>query len=199
SRSFILFLSRDLSLFFMFVSPPPPLYTLSLHDALPISGFDLVYTDLTVRTGEALAERQNVPVHSIHHKKAVRQVEHCLNRVRQTFFYSRLHHKTVYNDLYIMLDIFIKFDLFRKFVHTAVDLHAYISAPLRLFQKLRMGSFSSPDHRRQKLDSRSLRKFHDMVHHLVHRLFFYLLAAFRTVGDSDSRIEKTEIIIDLRH
>ena len=62
-----------------------------------------------------------------------------------------------------------------------------------------MRTFPASDNRGKKLDLRSLRKSHNLIYHLVNRLFGNLPPALRTVRGSDSRIEETEIIIDLRH
>ena len=56
-----------------------------------------------------------------------------------------------------------------------------------------------PYHGGKKLDPGACRQAADMIHHLIHGLFFYFLPAFRTVGDTDTRIQKPEIIIDFRH
>ena len=62
-----------------------------------------------------------------------------------------------------------------------------------------MRSLPPAHDRRQKLNLRSLRKFHDLIHHLIYRLLLDLLPTLRTVRDTDPRIQKAEIIIDLRH
>ena len=62
-----------------------------------------------------------------------------------------------------------------------------------------MGSLPSPHYRGKELDLRLLWKFHDLIHHLVHRLFLDLFPTLRTVRNSDSCIEQPEIVIDLRH
>ena len=98
-----------------------------------------------------------------------------------------------------MFDIFIQFDLLGQFVHVSIDLHTHITASFCLIQHLFMTSFSSAHHRCQKLDPGALRQFHDLIHHLVHRLFCDDLSTFRTVRNTDSRIQQTEIIVNLRH
>ena len=98
-----------------------------------------------------------------------------------------------------MLQIFIQLDFLRQFVKISVDHYAHIAAFTCLGKDFLMAPLSAAHHRSQKLDPGSLRQFHDMIHHLIHRLAGNHLPAFGTVGDSDPRIEKPEIIIDLRH
>ena len=98
-----------------------------------------------------------------------------------------------------MLDILVQTDLLGKLIQVSVNLHTYISASLCLLQKLCMSSLAPPHNRRQKLDLRSLRKRHDTVYHLVNCLLLNLSSALRTMRDSHSGIQKSEIIIDFCH
>ena len=98
-----------------------------------------------------------------------------------------------------MFDVLVQFDLFGKFIHISVDQDTDISASLCLIQKFCMGSLTSSDYRCKKLDLGPLRQGHDMVYHLVYGLFLDLLAALRTMWDSDSCIQKTEVIVDLSY
>ena len=62
-----------------------------------------------------------------------------------------------------------------------------------------MGSLPPSDHRSQKLKLCPLRQRHDMIHHLIHGLFFYLFSALGTMRNSYSCIQKTKIVINFRH
>ena len=86
-----------------------------------------------------------------------------------------------------------------QLIHIPIYPHPDITAFLRLLQQLRMGSLASAHDRRKKLNLRPLRQCHDLIHHLIHRLFCNLPSALRTMGDSHPGIEQTEIVIDLRH
>ena len=87
-----------------------------------------------------------------------------------------------------MLFILVQFDLFRQFIHAAVDNHTHITTSLRLLKQLLMLALSAAHNRRQQLDLRALRQFHDLIYHLIYRLFLNLTATFRTMWNSDSRI-----------
>ena len=62
-----------------------------------------------------------------------------------------------------------------------------------------MFTLSAAHNRRQQLDLRALRQFHDLIDHLVNRLLFDLFSTLRAVRHTDPRVEKSEVIVDLRH
>ena len=68
-----------------------------------------------------------------------------------------------------------------------------------MIQNLRMFALPAPYHRGEKLNLRLLRQSHNVVHHLVHRLLLNLPSALRAMGNTDSRIEKSHVIINLCH
>ena len=162
-------------------------------------GFDLIDADPAVRAGEALAEGHGLPADHIHEKQALRERQHAFNGIRKPSVDSGLHHQAVHHDLDIVLDIFIQLNLFRQLIQAAVHAHPHVAAALRPLQHLGVFALPSTDHRGQELDPGSFRQRQDLIHHLIHGLFFDLLAALRAVGDADAGIEQTEIIIDLRH
>ena len=141
----------------------------------------------------------DIPIHGIYHQKPFCQLQYSLNGIGKSFLYPRLYDQTVYNDLYIMFDILIQTDLLRKLIHISINLHTDVTASLGLLQKLGMGSLTSSHNRSQQLELRSLRKRHNTVYHLVYCLLLNLSSAFGTMGDSHSGIQKSEIVINLRH
>jgi hypothetical protein len=62
-----------------------------------------------------------------------------------------------------------------------------------------MLALSSAHHRCQQLQLRPLGQLHNAVYNLVDGLFFDFLAAFRAMGNPDSCVEQTQIIINLRY
>ena len=140
----------------------------------------------------------NSSVHGIYHQKSVRKFQHCLYRICKSLFDSRLHDQTVYHDLDIMFDIFVQADFFGKFVHISVNLYTDITASFRMFQKFGMSTLASTHNRSQKLEFRAFRKGHDRIYHLVNSLFLNLSSAFRTVRDSDSGVQQTKVVVNLR-
>ena len=67
----------------------------------------LIDTDSTVRAGKALAEIHRLPVNNIYNHQPLCQMQYIFNRIRQTLLNSRLHHKSIHDDFYIMLDVLI--------------------------------------------------------------------------------------------
>ena len=98
-----------------------------------------------------------------------------------------------------MFDILIQLDLLRKLIEISVDLHSHISTSSGLIQKFNMGSLAAPHYRCKKLDLLAFRKRHDLIHHLIYRLFANFPSTFGTVRDSHTGIQKSEIIVDLRY
>ena len=98
-----------------------------------------------------------------------------------------------------MLFIFFQFDFFRQIIEVAVHHDPDIAAFFRLLKDFDMLALPSPDDRRQYLNPGPLRQFQNRIHHLIYRLFPDDLAALRTMGNPDSRIKQTKIIINFRH
>ena len=99
-----------------------------------------------------------------------------------------------------MLDVLIKLDfLLREIILISIHTNAHIARSSRSFQDLLMASLLAPHHRGEHQDLRPLRKKPDTIHHLIYRLLLNHPAALRAMGNSDSRIQEAEIIIDLRH
>src|SRR5699024_9961477 len=163
------------------------------------SWFNFINADAAVRTGKALAEVDRLASDHVDCHQSFRQIQHGLNGIRQSLFDSRLYHKPVYNDLNIVFDIFFQTDLFCQLVHISIDTYPDIPALFRFIQKLGVSSLSASYHRCKKLDFGTLRKAHNLIRHLIHRLLFDFLSTVRTVRNSNPRIEETEIIIDLRN
>ena len=97
-----------------------------------------------------------------------------------------------------MFDILVQLNGLAQIIEISIHTDADITALLRLIEHLLMASFSSAHDRRQKLNLRPLRKRHNLIRHLVYGLTPDLTSALRTVRNADSRVKKTEIIVDLR-
>ena len=162
-------------------------------------GFDLINADATIRTGKTLAEVQKLPVHSVYYQQTIRQIQHGFNGIGKALLYSRFYNKSIHNDLNVMFDILIQLDLLRKLIEISVDLHSHISASSGLVQKFDMSSLAAPHYRCKKLDLLAFRKRHDLIHHLIYRLFADFPSTFGTMRDSHTSIQKSEIIVDLRY
>ena len=163
------------------------------------SWLNFLNTDPAVRAGKALAEIQRFAVDHIYYQKSFCQMEHTLHRIRQPFLNSRTHNQAVHNNFNIVFNIFLQSDVLGQFIHISIYADTYISAALCMLQKLCMSAFAAAHYRSQKLDPCPLRKRHNLIHHLIHSLLCDLPAAFRAVRNTNSRIKKPEIVVDLRH
>ena len=93
-----------------------------------------------------------------------------------------------------MFQVLIQRNLLGQLILAAVDHHADIAAAFCLFEHLFVSSLAAAHNRREKLDFR-----HDLIDHLVHRLAADDFSALRAVRNTDSRVQKTEVIVNLRH
>ena len=99
-----------------------------------------------------------------------------------------------------MLDVLIKLDLLlREIILISIHTNAHIARSSCPLQSLLMASLLPPHHRGEHQNLRSLRKKPNTIHHLIYCLLLNHPAALRAMGNSDSRIQEAEIIIDLRH
>ena len=163
------------------------------------SGFHLVHADSTVRAGKILTEIHGFLVRNIHSHQTSCQLHHRLNGICQTLLNARLHHQTIHHNLNIVLNILIQLNLLRKLVQASVNPDADVAALSGVLQHLHMLSLAPTDYRSQKLDFRPLRHGHNLIHHLINGLPVNLPAAPGAVGNTDSGVEKTHIIINLCH
>ena len=160
---------------------------------------DFTDADSAVRAGKALAEIDGLSVNHIHHKQPLRQRKRAFHGICKPSLNSRLCHKPVNHNFDIVLDIFIQLDFLCQLVKIPVNAHTDISALSGAVQNLHMLAFPPPYHRGKQLDSGALRQLHNLVHHLVHALLFDFLPAVRAMRNSDSGIQKPEIIINFRN
>ena len=163
------------------------------------SRLNLLHADAAVRAGKALAEVELISVHRVDHQKAVRQIQYILDGIRQTFLNVRFDYKTVHNNGNVVFQVLIQRNLLGQLILAAVDHHADIAAAFCLFEHLFVSSLAAAHNRREKLDFRPLRECHDLIDHLVHRLAADDFSALRAVRNTDSRVQKTEVIVNLRH
>ena len=163
------------------------------------SRLNLFDADAAVRAGEVLAHGDGLFAADIHDHQSVCQLHHRLDGIGQALLDAFLHHQAVHHDLNVVLEILVKFDLFRQIVEIPVHPDSHVTALLGLVQHLLVHALPSPDDGRQQLNLRPLRHGHDLVRHLIHRLPADLSAALRAVGNADSRVEKSQVIVYLRH
>ena len=98
-----------------------------------------------------------------------------------------------------MFNIFLQFNLLGQFIHIPIHDHTNVTISLRPFKHFGMLALTPADHRSQQLNSGTFRHLHNLIHHLVNTLFMNLLTTIRAMRNTDSCIEKPEIIINFCH
>ena len=153
-----------------------------------------------VGAGKALAEQQLIlSLIYIHNQETAAECRCRFDGFGQTHLHAFLYHQTVYHDFNAMLFIFFQFDFFGKVIQNSIHAHTHIAALFCILQQLDMLALSAAHHGCQQLQLRPLRQLHNAVYNLVDGLFFDFLAAFRAMGNPDSCVEQTQIIINLRY
>ena len=97
-----------------------------------------------------------------------------------------------------MLDVLLQVNLLGQIIETAINPHSHITALARLIEQFNVLALSSTDNRGEKLELRPLRQCHNLIDHLIDCLTPDLPSTLRAMRDTDSRIQKTHIIVDLR-
>ena len=95
-----------------------------------------------------------------------------------------------------MLFILLQLDFLGQLIHIPVHDDTHVAAPLCLLEKLYMLALAPTHDRGKKLNLRPIRQCHDLIHHLVHSLFFDLFSALGTVRNTNPRVEKAKVIVD---
>ena len=150
-----------------------------------------------LRAGIAHGESDILTVDDIDDNKAVGKTCSGLNRVGKTGTDIRADNKTVHNDFDIVLFILLRLDVLGEFVHYTVHTDTDKTAFLCALKLLLMLTLAATDYRGKNLNSGLFRQFQHAVDYLVDSLLVDLSAADRTVGHTDTGIEKTEIVVNL--
>ena len=156
--------------------------------------------DAALVTGVVLGKREILLfTQQIHHDNAAGQSRGRFHRVGQALLDIGTDDQTVHHHLDGMLFILLQRDLLAQLIEIAVHPNADIAAATRIVKDLGMLAFPSPDHGSENLDARALRQHQNLVDDLVDGLLADLTAALGTVGRTDPRPQKAQIVIDLRH
>ena len=145
-----------------------------------------------------LAECQDLSL-NVRRDQAVRKAERRLERIRHAGADARPHRDAVHDDLNVVLDVLVKDDLFVKIPDFAVHARPHESAALCVFEKFFVAALLAAHDRCEDLDAGPFGITHQLLDHLVDGLPADLAAAVRAVGDAHPRIQKAQVIVDLRH
>ena len=152
-----------------------------------------------LRAGKVLAEGHTIAADHVHFGDAAGKRQRGFQRICQTAPDALAHGKAVHHDLHRMLDVLFQLDLFVKIIQVAVDLHTSIATAAGSIQLFLLGAFALAHHRSQHLKLRTFVQFEHRVHHFVHGLLADHPPAHRAVGHAHAGVQKSQIIVDLRH
>ena len=164
------------------------------------AGGELLDGDPAVLAGIILGEG-DVPVlpHHVYHRQPSRQGGGGLDGVSETAADVVAHHQAVHHDLDVVLLVLVQLDLLGQLIERAVYPHPDIARLAGVLQHLGVLPLLPPDDRGHHLDAGGLGQGQDLVHDLIDRLLVDLLAALGTMGRSDPRPQKAQIVVDLGH
>ena len=161
---------------------------------------NLLQRDSAVRTGVVLGKAELLlGVLQFRRQQASGEAQRCFGRIRETAADAVLDGNAVDDDLDGMLFVLVQRDIFRQVIDQAVHTGPNIAGTLCIFKDFLMLAFFAAHHRRQQGELCSLRKLHQAVDDLVHGLLADLTPALWAVRNPDTRVQKAEIVIDLRH
>ena len=152
-----------------------------------------------LRAGKVLAEGHTIAADHVHFGDAAGKRQRGFQRICQTAPDALAHGKTVNDDLHGVLDVLFQLDLFVKIIQVAIDLHTSIATAAGSIQLFLLGAFALAHHRSQHLKLRTFVQFEHRVHHFVHGLLADHPPAHRAVGHAHAGVQKSQIIVDLRH
>ena len=162
-------------------------------------GLQRIHGNAAVWTGQLFAEKLLFAADHITDHQAVCQMQGCLDGVGQAFGHVFLALKAVNHHLNAVLFIFFQLDVFTGFSGLAVYDQTDIALLFQMVQQLFMLPLLTAHHRRQNLKPGAGLQSLNGVHNLVHTLRLNNLAAFWAVGNANTGIKQTEIVIYFRH
>ena len=120
----------------------------------------------------------------------------CLHRVGEAAGDVRLDHKAVHYDLDGMFDVFVQLDLLAEIINTAIHPYTDKAALAGILKNLLIFALSTADDGRQHLHTGTFGQRHQLVNDLIHALLTDLFSALGTMGNTDPRPQKAQIIVN---
>ena len=129
---------------------------------------------------------------------AVGQMQCRFHGVGQTGADVILHDQTVNDDLDGVLFVFIKRNFLGQFIHRSVNADADITCFLCILKDLFMHTLFAADDGGKHDELCPCGQFADFVKNLVNGLLTDFLAADRTVRNTDTRIQQSQVVVNFR-
>ncbi len=159
----------------------------------------LLHADAVLRAGVVLGKGDIVPPGDINHDNSAGKRGGRFDGIGQSGVNRGVDDQPVDNDLDRMFLIFFKLNGFRQIIEIAVHTHTDKTALARGVKLFGMFALASPHHGSKHLNLCSLFQIENAVDNLVNGLLLNFPTADRAVRDSDSRVQKTQIVVNLRY
>ena len=162
------------------------------------TGFD--FLDGNAAIGAGVTRRiECFPVPFVNGHKSVGEFERRFEALRQPLFHSLFDHETIDDNGNIVLYIFFDRDLFLQIVNDSVHLYAGKAALAVPRKFLLVFPLSAAYHGGFDHDFAPFGQFRYAVANFIHRLAANLPAAFGAMGHACPRVQKAQIIVNLRY
>ena len=155
--------------------------------------------DAAVDAGKILAEHQKLAVHHLHIDNALAELQRRFQRIGQPLANALAQHKTVNHDLDGVFLVLFQRHFLARVVNLPVHAHPHIAVAPNLLENLAVLALFPANHLRENQELCPVGERKDLVEHLIQRLLGNRLAALRAMRPPGPRVQKAQIIVNLRH
>ena len=158
---------------------------------------------MPVRAGHLLGEDLyalrvvSVEIHKVEAHEAVRQLQRCLHGVSETLLLARLDHQAVHHNVDVVLDLLFQLRRVGELVGLPVHVHTRITLGGEVCKQVLELTLTLAHDRRKHLEFRALFVLQDPVNDLLWGLSLNHSVTFRTVGGTRTRVQQTQVVVDL--
>ncbi len=161
---------------------------------------ELGQRDTVLGAGEVLREQHRLArVDHVDRDEPLRETGRRLDRLRQPRAQIGLHHEAVDDDLDRVLELLVERDLLLEQPLLPVDLDAREAVGTELLEDVLELALAIAHDRRVDSELRPLLEAQNLVDDRVERLPGDRAAADRTVRTADSRVQESQVVVDLGH
>ena len=137
----------------------------------------------------------SVRVYGNNKKVSLCKVQGIFGGVGKSAFYALFHDQAIDYNLHRMLLVFLKLRCLGDVVHPAVDSYSDIAVLFSVLKDFFVHTLFTFDNGSKEHKFCSYRKSADIIDDLIYALLLDFLSADRAVGNTDSRIHKSQIIV----
>ena len=160
---------------------------------------ELGQRDAVLGAGEVLRVEEALAVDDIDPDEALGERGGRLDRLGESLAEVVLEHEPVDHDLDRVLELLVEHDLVLEQPLLAVDLDAREAVATELLEHVAELALAVAHDRSVDREARSLRQREDLLDDLVEALARDRAPADRAVRPADARVQKAQVVVDLRH